>query len=262
MCVYGVLYYTQRDVTLLLHLQSVVLLRKAEWTRPLSVSNRSATKVKAQKPSIRILKGINPRRAIINSQRVFNKLAIWHRWQLGSSPVSQAASRNRRYPVSVEDLQYVRSLVRLNGHPAEKVLNSINAVLYSQTQSWPASRFDKNDQRLCCVVAVALVLRSIAQLTLYVIPFFILVTAREFTDLLAQTLESRLNEKDHDVELVSTAQQLFCPRALGIWIPNSGIIDYPTFPLPKTMSLWWRRMAIYDFLSAEEIARVSQQQPF
>ena len=132
---------------------------------------------------------------------------------ISSSPVSQAASETA-VTSFLED--YYRTSeawsVKTSG---EKVLKSINAVLYSQTQSGP-SRFDKDKGYVCTFSA--LVLRSNSA------HLFHSGDSRIYR-LVGTTLEQLT--KDHR-RVVSTAQS-YLSRAL-------------------------RSDGIYDFLSAEEIA--------
>ncbi|MFT6404212.1 MAG: serine/threonine protein phosphatase PrpC [Marinomonas primoryensis] len=155
---------------------------------------------------------------------------------ISSSPVSQAASETA-VTSFLED--YYRTSeawsVKTSG---EKVLKSINAVLYSQTQSGP-SRFDKDKGYVCTFSA--LVLRSNSA------HLFHSGDSRIYR-LVGTTLEQLT--KDHR-RVVSTAQS-YLSRALGI--DPIVDIDYQTFPIAKNDVFVMTTDGIYDFLSAEEIA--------
>ncbi|PJE54624.1 bifunctional protein-serine/threonine kinase/phosphatase [Marinomonas sp. BSi20584] len=154
---------------------------------------------------------------------------------ISSSEVSQAASE---FAISrfLEDFYHTSDVwsVKTSG---EKVIKSINAALYSQTQNGP-SRFDK-DKGYVCTFAVIVLCANAAHI-------FHLGDSRVY-----RLVDGKLEQLTQDHRRAVSVSESYLTRALGI----EPIIelDYQTLPMTKGDIFVMATDGVYEFLEAEQI---------
>ncbi|WP_100636699.1 bifunctional protein-serine/threonine kinase/phosphatase [Marinomonas sp. ef1] len=154
---------------------------------------------------------------------------------ISSSEVSQAASE---FAISrfLEDFYHTSDVwsVKTSG---EKVIKSINAALYSQTQNGP-SRFDK-DKGYVCTFAVIVLCANAAHI-------FHLGDSRVY-----RLVDGKLEQLTQDHRRRVSVSESYLTRALGI----EPIIelDYQTLPMTKGDIFVMATDGVYEFLEAEQV---------
>ncbi|MGO2513478.1 protein kinase domain-containing protein [Marinomonas polaris] len=154
---------------------------------------------------------------------------------ISSSEVSQAASE---FAISrfLEDFYHTSDVwsVKTSG---EKVIKSINAALYSQTQNGP-SRFDK-DKGYVCTFAVIVLCANAAHI-------FHLGDSRVY-----RLVDGKLEQLTQDHRRAVSVSESYLTRALGI--EPIIEVDYQTLPMTKGDIFVMATDGVYEFLEAEQI---------
>tara|TARA_R110001606_G_scaffold370653_1_gene527179 strand:+ start:6486 stop:8195 length:1710 start_codon:yes stop_codon:yes gene_type:complete len=154
---------------------------------------------------------------------------------ISSSEVSQAASE---FAISrfLEDFYHTSDVwsVKTSG---EKVIKSINAALYSQTQNG-SSRFNKDKGYVCTFAAVVLCANAAH--------IFHLGDSRVY-----RLVDGKLEQLTQDHRRAVSVSESYLTRALGI----EPIIelDYQTLPMTKGDIFVMATDGVYEFLEAEQI---------
>ena len=154
---------------------------------------------------------------------------------ISSSPVSQAASE---FAITrfLEDFYHTPDAwsVKVSG---EKVIKSINATLYSQTQNGP-SRFDK-DKGYVCTFAAIVVCANAAHI-------FHLGDSRVY-----RLLDGKLEQLTQDHCRTVSVNESYLTRALGI--EPILVLDYQILPVNKGDMFVMATDGVYEFIDAEQI---------
>lgn len=154
---------------------------------------------------------------------------------ISSSPVSQAASE---FAITrfLEDFYHTPDAwsVKVSG---EKVIKSINAALYSQTQNGP-SRFDK-DKGYVCTFAAIVVCANAAHI-------FHLGDSRVY-----RLLDGKLEQLTQDHCRTVSVNESYLTRALGI--EPILVLDYQILPVNKGDMFVMATDGVYEFIDAEQI---------
>ncbi|MCW4631111.1 bifunctional protein-serine/threonine kinase/phosphatase [Marinomonas rhodophyticola] len=154
---------------------------------------------------------------------------------ISSSPVSQAASE---FAITrfLEDFYHTLDAwsVKVSG---EKVIKSINAALYSQTQNGP-SRFDK-DKGYVCTFAAIVVCANAAHI-------FHLGDSRVY-----RLLDGKLEQLTQDHCRTVSVNESYLTRALGI--EPILVLDYQILPVNKGDKFVMATDGVYEFIDAEQI---------
>ncbi|WP_418138610.1 protein kinase [Marinomonas sp. RS-M-Aa-14] len=173
----------------------------------------------------------NTNRTTVNEQGVALAIADG----ISSSPVSQAASE---FAITrfLEDFYHTPDAwsVKVSG---EKVIKSINAALYSQTQNGP-SRFDK-DKGYVCTFAAIVVCANAAHI-------FHLGDSRVY-----RLLDGKLEQLTQDHCRTVSVNESYLTRALGI--EPILVLDYQILPVNKGDKFVMATDGVYEFIDAEQI---------
>lgn len=154
---------------------------------------------------------------------------------ISSSQVSQAASE---FAITrfLEDFYHTSDVwsVKTSG---DKVIKSINAALYSQTQSGP-SRFDKDKGYVCTFAVIVLCANAVH--------IFHLGDSRIY-----RLVDGKLEQLTQDHRRTVSVSESYLTRALGI----EPIIelDYQTLPMTKGDTFVMATDGVYEFLEEEQI---------
>ncbi|NLQ17435.1 bifunctional protein-serine/threonine kinase/phosphatase [Marinomonas sp. M1K-6] len=154
---------------------------------------------------------------------------------ISSSSVSQVASE---FAITrfLEDFYHTSDAwsVKTSG---EKVINSINAALYSQSQNGP-SRFDKDKGYVCTFSAIVLCSNTAH--------IFHLGDSRVY-----RLVDGKLEQLTKDHRRIVSANESYLTRALGI----APILewDYQLLPMSKGDIFVMATDGVYEFVDAEQV---------
>lgn len=159
---------------------------------------------------------------------------------ISSSPVSQVASE---FAITrfLEDFYHTPNAwsVKISG---EKVIKSINAALYSQTQNGP-SRFDKDKGYVCTFAAI--VMRANA------VHIFHLGDSRVYRLLGGRLVDSKVEQLTKDHRRIVSINESYLTHALGI--EPILELDYQTVSMSKDDIFLMATDGVYEFVTAEQI---------